>query len=192
MIIPNVIEERQSGTVTLDLFSRLYKDERIIFVFGTINETLAESVIMQLIYLDSISNEDITLYINSPGGVVNDGLAIYDTMNYIKSDVRTVCVGLAASMASILLAGGTKGKRFALQNSEIMIHQPLGGIQGQAVDIKIVADHIIKTRNLVNEILANATGKNITDIEKDTDRDYFMRSTEALNYGIIDHIIENR
>lgn len=189
-MIPNIIEERQSGTVSLDLFSRLFKDERIVFIFGNIDSSMAGSVIMQLVYLDSISNEDITIYINSPGGVISDGLAIYDTMNYIKSDVRTVCVGMAASMASFLLAGGTKGKRYALPNSEIMIHQPLGGVSGQATDIKIAADHIVKIRTKVNSILSDLTSQPLTVIERDTDRDNYMSSEEALAYGLIDNIIE--
>lgn len=189
MLIPYVVDSVANGERSYDIYSRLLED-RIIFVGGEINTDVANSVIAQLLYLESKDNsKDIFLYINSPGGVVDAGLAIYDTMNYISCDVSTICVGLCASMGAVLLAGGKKGKRFALKNSKIMIHQPLGGVQGQASDIKIVADQILKTKQTINEILANATGKSIKKIEEDTNRDYYLTSDEALDYGLIDKVL---
>lgn len=189
MLIPYVVDSVANGERSYDIYSRLLED-RIIFVGGEINTDVANSVIAQLLYLESKDNsKDIFLYINSPGGVVDAGLAIYDTMNYISCDVSTICVGLCASMGAVLLAGGKKGKRFALKNSKIMIHQPLGGVQGQASDIKIVADQILKTKQSINEILANATGKSIKKIEEDTNRDYYLTSDEALDYGLIDKVL---
>lgn len=189
-IIPTVIEKENNKEYAYDLYSRLLND-RIIFLSGEINDSTANIVVSELLYLDSLNNKDIYLYINSPGGKITSGMAIYDTMNYIRSDVRTICVGLAASMGAFILANGTKGKRSSLPNSEIMIHQPLGGTEGQATDIKIAAEHIIKTKNKLNKILANVTNKNLKTIEKDTDRDNFMNPEEALKYGLIDEIITN-
>ena len=191
MIIPTVIDKINSSERVYDIYSRLLKD-RIIIINDEINNNLASSVVAQLLYLDSINNEDICVYINSPGGSVTDGMCIYDTMNYIKSDVSTIGMGICASMAAFLLSSGKKGKRYALPNSEIMIHQPLGGAQGQATEIKIAAEHILKTKDKLNKILSLNTGKDINIIEKDTDRDNFMTSIEALNYGIIDEIIEKK
>ncbi|MGN1222394.1 MAG: ATP-dependent Clp protease proteolytic subunit [Christensenellales bacterium] len=189
MLIPYVVDSVANGERSYDIYSRLLED-RIIFIGGEINTEVANSVVAQLLYLESKDNsKDIFLYINSPGGVVDAGLAIYDTMNYISCDVSTICVGLCASMGAVLLAGGKKGKRFALKNSKIMIHQPLGGVQGQASDIKIVADQILKTKQTINEILANATGKSIKKIEEDTNRDYYLTSDEALDYGLIDKVL---
>ena len=190
MLIPYVVDNVSNGERSYDIYSRLLED-RIIFLSGEINAEVANSVIAQMLFLEGKDNsKDICLYINSPGGEIDAGLAIYDTMNYIKCDVSTICVGLCASMAAILLGGGEKGKRFALKNSKIMIHQPLGGVKGQASDIKIVADQILKTRNLINEILAKETGKTREKIEEDTNRDYYLTSTEALEYGIIDKVLE--
>lgn len=188
MFIPNVLEKTKNGERVYDLYSRLLED-RIIILSNEINENNANIIISELLYLDSISNEDITIYINSPGGEISSGLAIYDTMNYIKSDVSTICIGMAASMAAFILSSGKKGKRYILPNSEVMIHQPLGGVQGQATEIKIVADRIIKLKNKINNILSKNTNKNIKQIEYDTERDYYMNSKEALEYGIIDKII---
>ena len=187
-LIPIIVDKEYNGERSYDIFSRLLKD-RIIFLSGEIDDNLSNSIVAQLLYLDSISNEDIFLYINSPGGNITSGMAIYDTINYIKSDVSTICVGLAASMGAFILLSGTKGKRFALLNSEIMIHQPLGGANGQATEIKIVADRIIKLRNKINTIISKKTNKSLKKIETDTERDYYMDSKEALNYGIIDKII---
>lgn len=187
-IIPTVIEKQSNKEYAYDLYSRLLKD-RIIFIGGEINDSLSNIVVSELLYLDSLSNDDIYIYINSPGGSVTAGMAIYDTMNYIKSDIVTIAVGLAASMGAFLLASGQKGKRKALSNAEVMIHQPLGGTSGQATDIKIAAEHIIKTKEKLNNILADITRKNIKVIEKDTDRDNFMSAQEALEYGLIDEII---
>lgn len=190
MLIPYVVDNVSNGERSYDIYSRLLED-RIIFLSGEINAEVANSVIAQMLFLEGKDNsKDICLYINSPGGEIDAGLAIYDTMNYIKCDVSTICVGLCASMAAILLGGGEKGKRFALKNSKIMIHQPLGGVKGQASDIKIVADQILKTRNLINEILAKETGKTRAKLEEDTNRDYYLTSTEALEYGIIDKVLE--
>ena len=188
-IIPTVIEKSSNKEYAYDLYSRLLND-RIVFINGEINDSLASIVVSELLYLDSLNHNEIYLYINSPGGSITSGMAIYDTINYIKSDVRTICIGLAASMGAFLLASGTKGKRCSLPNSEIMIHQPLGGTQGQATDIKIAAERIIKIKNKLNKILANVTGKNIKTIENDTERDNYMDPIDALKYGLIDEIIK--
>ena len=188
MLIPTVIEKSNQGERAYDIFSRILKN-RIILLSGEIDDNTANIVIAELLYLDSINNDDISLYINSPGGSVSAGMAIFDTMNYIKSDVSTICIAIAASMAAFLLACGKSGKRYCLPNSEVMIHQPLGGVQGQATEIKIVAERIIKLKNKLNQILSEKTNKKLTEIEKDTDRDYYMNSQEALEYGIIDKII---
>ena len=188
MLISTVIEKSNQGERAYDIFSRILKN-RIILLSGEIDDNTANIVIAELLYLDSINNDDISLYINSPGGSVSAGMAIFDTMNYIKSDVSTICIGMAASMAAFLLACGKSGKRYCLPNSEVMIHQPLGGVQGQATEIKIVAERIIKLKNKLNQILSEKTNKKLTEIEKDTDRDYYMNSQEALEYGIIDKII---
>lgn len=188
MLIPTVIEKSNQGERAYDIFSRILKN-RIILLSEEIDDNTANIVIAELLYLDSINNDDISLYINSPGGSVSAGMAIFDTMNYIKSDVSTICIGMAASMAAFLLACGKSGKRYCLPNSEVMIHQPLGGVQGQATEIKIVAERIIKLKNKLNQILSEKTNKKLSEIEKDTDRDYYMNSQEALEYGIIDKII---
>ena len=186
-LVPVVIEKTNTGERSYDIYSRLLKD-RIIIINGEINDNLSNSIVAQLLYLDSINNDDISIYINSPGGSITAGMAIYDTMNFIKSDVITICVGMAASMAAFLLSSGKKGKRYALENSEVMIHQPLGGAQGQATEIKIAAERIIKLKKKLNTILSKNTGKSLRKIEKDTERDHFMDSKEALLYGIIDDI----
>ena len=191
MIIPTVIDKINNHERVYDIYSRLLKD-RIIIINGEINNELANSVVAQLLFLDSLNNEDISIYINSPGGSVTDGMAIYDTMNFINSDVSTIGMGLCASMGAFLLSSGTKGKRYALPNCEVMIHQPLGGAQGQATEIKIAAEHILKTKDKLNKILSSNTNKSLDIIEKDTDRDNFMNSNEALDYGIIDEIIKNK
>ena len=191
MIIPTVIDKINNTERVYDIYSRLLKD-RIIIINGEINNEVANSVVAQLLYLDSLNNDDICIYINSPGGSVTDGMAIYDTINYINSDVSTIGMGLCASMAAFLLSSGKKGKRYLLPNSEVMIHQPLGGAQGQATEIKIAAEHILKTKDKLNKILSLNTNKDLNIIEKDTDRDNFMSSEEALNYGIVDKIIENK
>ena len=188
MLIPTVIEKSNQGERAYDIFSRILKN-RIILLSGEIDDNTANVVIAELLYLDSINNDDISLYINSPGGSVSAGMAIFDTMNYIKSDVSTICIGMAASMAAFLLACGKSGKRYCLPNSEVMIHQHLGGVQGQETEIKIVAKRIIKLKNKLNQILSEKTNKKLSEIEKDTDRDYYMNSQEALEYGIIDKII---
>lgn len=191
-LVPMVIEQTSKGERSYDIYSRLLK-ERIIFLGDEVNDTTASLVIAQLLFLEAEdTTKDISLYINSPGGSVSAGMGIYDTMNYIKCDVSTICVGMAASMGAFLLAGGTKGKRMALPNSEIMIHQPLGGTKGQATDIKIHADHIIRTRTKLNTILSEATGKPLDVIERDTERDNFLSAEEALEYGLIDRIMTNR
>lgn len=191
-LVPYVIEQTSRGERSYDIYSRLLK-ERIIFLGEEVNEVTASLIVAQLLFLESEDpGKDIHLYINSPGGSVTAGMAIYDTMNYIKCDVSTICIGMAASMGAFLLAGGAKSKRYALPNAEIMIHQPLGGAKGQATDIKIVADHILKTREKLNSILAKNTGKSIDVIEVDTDRDNYMSAEEAKTYGIIDTVIENR
>lgn len=191
MLIPTVLEKSLDGERVMDLYSRLL-DERIIFICGEIDDNLANIVVSELLYLDSLSNDDISLYINSPGGSVTSGLAIYDTMNFIKSDVSTIGIGSCASMAALLLSSGTKGKRFALTNTEIMIHEVLGGSKGQATEIKIQADHILYLREKLNKILASNTGKSIKKINNDTSRDHYLSSLDALNYGLIDKIIAKR
>ena len=191
-LIPTVIEKTHNGERAYDIYSRLLKD-RIIFVGTPIDDQIANSIIAQLLFLESEdAKRDIKLYINSPGGSVSAGLAIYDTMQYIKPDVATICVGLAASMGAFLLASGAKGKRYALPNSKIMIHQVMGGAQGQASDIKIQAEEILKVRDNLNNILARHTGKPLKQVEKDTDRDYYMTAQEALDYGLVDKIIEKQ
>lgn len=187
-IIPTVLEKESNREVAYDLYSRLLED-RIIFLSGEINDQTANLIISELLYLDAKNHDDIYMYINSPGGSVTSGMAIYDTMNYIKSDVKTICVGLAASMAAFLLSSGTKGKRCALKNADIMIHQPLGGIKGQASDMKIACDRIMKIKAKLNHILAANTNQPLKKITKDTDRDYYLNSDEAKNYGLIDQII---
>lgn len=190
-LVPMVIEQTSKGERSYDIYSRLLK-ERIIFLSDEVNDVTASLVVAQMLFLDAEDpGKDIYLYINSPGGSVTAGMAIYDTMNYIKSDVCTICVGMAASMGAFLLAAGTKGKRYALPNSTVMIHQPLGGTQGQASDIKIHADHIIKTREKLNRILSERTGKPIEQVEKDTDRDNFLTADEAKNYGLVDEVMTN-
>ena len=191
-LIPYVIEQTSRGERSYDIYSRLLED-RIIFLGEEVTDVSASVIIAQLLFLEAEDpSKDIHLYINSPGGSVTAGMAIYDTMNYIKCDVSTICMGLAASMGAFLLAGGTKGKRLALPNSEIMIHQPSGGARGQASDIKIVADNIIKTRKRLNEMLAANTGRPLEDIERDTERDNFMTAEEAKAYGLIDEIVTKR
>jgi len=191
-LVPYVIEQTSRGERSYDIYSRLLED-RIIFLGEEVTDVSASVIIAQLLFLEAEDpSKDIHLYINSPGGSVTAGMAIYDTMNYIKCDVSTICMGLAASMGAFLLAGGTKGKRLALPNSEIMIHQPSGGARGQASDIKIVADNIIKTRKRLNEMLAANTGRPIEDIERDTERDNFMTAEEAKAYGILDEIVTKR
>lgn len=190
-IVPTVIEKSSNKEYAYDLYSRLLKD-RIIFINGEINDNIASIVVSELLYLDALNHDDIFLYINSPGGSVTSGFAIYDTMNYIKSDVRTIVVGIAASMGAFLLSSGTPGKRCALPNAEIMIHQPLGGAKGQATEIQIAAEHILRTKKKLNEILAENTGKPLEIIEKDTDRDNYMTAQEAKEYGLIDDIVKNR
>ena len=187
-MIPTIIEKSNSKEYLYDIYSHLLQN-RVIFLCGEINDALSSLIISELLYLDNISNDEISLYINSPGGSVTSGMAIYDTMNFIKSDVRTICVGMAASMAAIILAAGTKGKRNGLPNSEIMIHQPLGGVEGQATEIKIVAEHIIKTKEKINKLLSKLTNKPYEDIVVNTERDYYLSSQEAKKYGIIDSII---
>lgn len=188
-LIPTVIEKTGYGERAYDIYSRLLKD-RIIFIGAPIDDGVANAVIAQLLFLESQSaKEDIKIYINSPGGVVTSALAIYDTMQYVKPDIQTICIGMAASAASVLLAAGKKGKRMILPNGEVMIHQVMGGAQGQATDIDIHAKHILKTKNRLNKILAKHTGQKIQKIEKDSDRDYFMSADEAKKYGIVDKII---
>lgn len=192
ILIPTVIEKVSGGERAYDIYSRLLKD-RIVFLGSAINDQVANAVIAQLLFLENESpSKDIIMYIQSPGGHVTAGMAIYDTMQYIKPDVVTVCIGMAASMGAILLTGGAKGKRFSLPNAEIMIHQPLGGIEGQATDIAIHAEHIIKMKERLNKILAKHSGKPLKQVEKDTDRDNFLTAQEALTYGLIDRIVEKR
>lgn len=188
MNIPAIIEKNQNGERIYDIYSRLLKD-RIIMLSGEINDDISNLVVAELLYLDSLNHDDISIYINSPGGSITSGMAIYDTMNFIKSDVSTICIGEAASMAAFLLSSGCKGKRYALSNSEIMIHQPLGGVKGQATEIKIVAERILKIKSKLNKILAKNTKQSISKIEKDTERDNFMDASEAKNYGLIDKIL---
>lgn len=191
-LVPYVVEQTSRGERNYDIFSRLLKD-RIIFLGEEVNETTASLVVAQLLFLESEDpGKDIHLYINSPGGMVTAGMAIYDTMQYIKCDVCTTCIGLAASMGAFLLAGGTKGKRFALPNAEIMIHQPSGGARGQATEIQIAAENILKTKARLNRILAENTGKPVEVVAADTERDYFMTADEALEYGLIDAVIRER
>lgn len=190
ILVPMVIEKTNLGERSYDIYSRLLKD-RIIFIGGPIDDHLANLIIAQLLFLESEDNKkDIQIYINSPGGVVTAGMAIYDTMQYVKPDIVTLCVGQAASAAAILLTAGTKGKRFALPNSRIMIHQVIGGAEGQATDIEIQTKEIIRVKNIVNQILAKHTGQKINKIEKDTDRDFFMNPQEAKKYGIIDNVLD--
>ena len=191
-LVPYIVEQTSRGERSYDIYSRLLED-RIIFLSGEIDDATANTVVAQLIYLEAKDpSKDISLYINSPGGSVTAGLAIYDTMNYVKCDVSTICIGMAASMGAFLLSSGAKGKRYALPNSEIMIHQPLGGAQGQASDIKIAAEHILKTKAKLNKILAENSGKPVETIEKDTDRDNFLSAQEALDYGLIDKVFYKR
>lgn len=191
-LVPTVIEQTNKGERAYDIYSRLLKD-RIIFLSGPVEDAVSDIIIAQLLFLESEDpDKDIQFYINSPGGVVTSGLAIYDTMNYIKPDVSTICIGQAASMAAVLLSSGAKGKRFSLPNSNIMIHQPSGGAQGQASDIQIQAEQILKIKKRLNEILADNTGKSIDQIAKDTDRDFAMTAKEALDYGLIDQVIESK
>ena len=191
-LVPMVIEKTGQGERSYDIFSRLLND-RVIVLSDEVNDTTASLVVAQMLYLEAQDpDKDISFYINSPGGSVTAGMAIYDTMNYIKCDVSTICIGMAASMGAFLLSSGAKGKRFALPNSEIMIHQPLGGAKGQASDIKIQADLILRTRDTLNRILAENTGKSVEQIAKDTDRDYFMTANEALEYGLVDEVLAHR
>jgi len=189
MLVPIVVEQTGRGERSYDIYSRLLK-ERIIFLGTQIDDTVANLVIAQLLFLQSEDPEkDISLYINSPGGIVTAGLAIYDTMQFLKCDITTYCVGQAASMGAVLLAAGTKGKRFALPNARIMIHQPLGGAQGQASDINIQAQEIMRIKRILNEILANHSGRSLDDLEKDTDRDNFMSAIQAVQYGLVDEVV---
>ncbi|MBQ3490408.1 MAG: ATP-dependent Clp endopeptidase proteolytic subunit ClpP [Clostridia bacterium] len=191
-LVPMVVEQTSRGERSFDIYSRLLQD-RVIFLSDEVNDVTASLVVAQLLFLESQDpDKDIVLYINSPGGSITAGMAIFDTMNYIKCDVSTVCVGMAASMGAFLLAAGAKGKRLALPNSEIMIHQPLGGMQGQATDIKIHADRIIRMRRTLNEILAKQTGRPVEEIERDTERDNFLSAQEAKDYGLIDEVIDKR
>lgn len=191
-LVPYVIEQTNRGERSYDIFSRLLKD-RIIVLSNEINDVSASLVVAQMLFLEADDpDKDIQLYINSPGGSVTAGFAIYDTMQYVKPDVQTICVGMAASMGAFLLAAGTKGKRFALPNSEVMIHQPLGGVRGQATDIKIHTEWLLKTKNKLNKILSEMTGQPMERIERDVERDFFMSAEEAKNYGIVDHVMERR
>lgn len=191
-LIPTVIEKSQSGERAYDIYSRLLK-ERIIFLGGPIMDSMANTIIAQLLFLEHEDpKKDIKLYINSPGGSVTAGLAIYDAMQYVKPDVATVCVGMAASMGAVLLAAGQKGKRFVLPNSEVLLHQVMGGAEGQAVEVEITARHIIKIKDRLNQILAKHTGQSLAKIEKDTDRDYYMSAQEAKDYGLVDEIIKKK
>lgn len=188
MVIPMIIDKEEGVEKSFDIYSKLLK-ERIVFLSGEITDEVANLIVSELLYLNSLGNDDIYLYINSPGGSVTAGMAIYDTMNFIKADVVTICVGMCASMGAFLLSSGCKGKRMSLENGEVMIHQPLGGVKGQASDIQIHADRIIKMKKKLNSILASNTSKDISVIEKDTERDNYMDAKEALEYGIIDKII---
>ena len=191
-LIPMVIEQTSKGERAYDIYSRLLKD-RIVFLGTVITDEVANLLIAQMLFLESEDpDKDINFYVNSPGGSVTAGMAVYDTMQYIKPDITTVCIGQAASMGALLLAAGTKKKRYSLPNSRIMIHQPMGGVQGQASDIKIQAEEIIRLRGTLNHILAHHTGKDLKQVEKDTDRDFFMTGEEAKKYGLIDHVINNR
>ena len=190
-LVPTIIEKNEMGERAYDIYSRLLKD-RIIILNGEITDNSSNIVVAQLLYLDSLNNDDISLYINSPGGSITAGMAIFDTMNFIKSDVSTICVGMAASMAAFLLSSGEKGKRYILPNAEVMIHQPLGGAQGQATEIQIAAEHILKTKKKLNQILADNAGKPVEEVEKDTDRDNWLSADEAKEYGLIDEVIKDR
>ncbi len=191
-LVPYIVEQTGRGERSYDIYSRLLED-RIIFLTGEVNDAVANTIVAQLLYLEGKdAGKDICLYINSPGGSVSAGMAIYDTMNYIKCDVSTICIGMAASMGAFLLSSGAKGKRYSLPNSKIMIHQPLGGAQGQASDIAIVAEEILKTKKKLNKILAENSGQPLDKVEIDTDRDYYMTADEALGYGLIDRIFTNR
>ena len=191
-LVPYIVEQTGRGERSYDIYSRLLED-RIIFLTGEVNDAVANTIVAQLLYLEGKdAGKDICLYINSPGGSVSAGMAIYDTMNYIKCDVSTICIGMAASMGAFLLSSGARGKRYSLPNSKIMIHQPLGGAQGQASDIAIVAEEILKTKKKLNSILAANTGQSLDKVEIDTDRDYYMTADEALNYGLVDRIFTNR
>ena len=191
-LVPVVVEQTNRGERSYDIYSRLLKD-RIILLGDEVNHVTANLIVAQLLFLEADDpDKDISLYINSPGGSITDGMAIYDTMQYIKPDVSTICIGMAASMGAFLLAGGTKGKRFALPNAEIMIHQPLGGTRGQATDIQIHAEHIIKTKKRMNEMLSENTGQPLEKIENDVERDYFMSASEGKTYGLIDEVINLR
>ncbi|WP_119327406.1 ATP-dependent Clp protease proteolytic subunit [Companilactobacillus musae] len=192
MLVPTVIEQSSRGERAYDIYSRLLKD-RIIMLSGEVNSQMANTVIAELLFLDAQdSDKDISMYINSPGGSVTDGLAIMDTMNFVKSDIQTIATGMAASMASVLLSAGTKGKRFALPNSTVLIHQPLGGAQGQQTEIEIAAQEILKTRKRLNHILADNSGQTFEKLQKDTDRDNYMTAQEAKDYGLIDEIMTNK
>ena len=188
-LVPTVIERSSNGEKSYDIYSRLLKD-RIIIICGEINDTNSNIVVAELLYLDSLNHDDISIYINSPGGSVTAGMAIYDTMNFIKSSVSTICVGMAASMAAFLLSSGEKGKRYVLPNSEVMIHQPLGGAEGQATEIKIAAERILKLKDKMNRLLSKNTGQNLKKVEEDTERDYFLDAEDAVKYGIVDKILE--
>ena len=190
-LIPVVVENDMSCERSYDLFSRLLKD-RIIFLTGEINDSVANNVVAQLLYLDSLGNDDISIYINSPGGSISSGMAIYDTMNFIKSDVSTICIGIAASMGAFLLSSGAKGKRYILPNADVMIHQPLGGAEGQATDIKIASERILNLKLRLNKILAKNTGKSLKVIERDTERDNYLNADDAVSYGLVDKIIQNK
>lgn len=190
-LIPIIVDKEGNLERSYDIFSRLLKD-RIILISGEIDDTLANTVVAELLYLDSINNDDISVYINSPGGSITAGMAIYDTMNFVKSDVSTIGVGMAASMAAFLLSSGKKGKRYILPNAEVMIHQPLGMAQGQATEIQIAAEHILKAKEKINKILSENTGQPIEKIKSDTERDYFMNSEETLKYGLVDEIVTTK
>ena len=190
-LIPVVVEKESNGERSYDIFSRLLKN-RIIILSGEITDDSANLIVAQLLYLDALNHDDISIYINSPGGVITAGMAIYDTMQFVKSDVSTICLGMAASMAAFLLSCGKKGKRYILPHAEVMIHQPLGGAQGQATEIQIAAKHILKAKERLNQILAQNTGQSLQKIEEDTERDHFLDAEEALNYGIVDRIVEKK
>ncbi len=190
-LVPVIVDKSSNGERSYDIFSRLLKD-RIVLLSGEIDDNLSNIIVSELLYLDSINHNDISLYINSPGGSITAGMAIMDTMNFIKSDVSTICLGMSASMGAFLLSCGKKGKRYILPNAEVMIHQPLGGVEGQATEIKIVAERILKLKEKLNKILSINTGKSLKEITKDTERDYFLNSKEALDYGIVDKILDKK
>ena len=190
-LVPIIVDKEHNGERSYDIFSRLLKD-RIIFLSGEIDDNIANTIVSELLYLDSLNHDDISLYINSPGGSITSGMAIYDTMNLIKSDVSTICIGMAASMAAFLLSCGTKGKRYILPNAEVMIHQPLGGASGQATEIKIAAERILKLRAKLNKILSENTKQPLAKVEEDTERDHFLSSEEAQDYGLVDKIISKK